>query len=48
MPTSYATEPPSPERDTRSRIDQLKLELVDSLDMMRDLELRLLDVLEEI
>ncbi|MFJ6437607.1 N-6 DNA methylase [Streptomyces sp. NPDC091416] len=48
MPTSYAVEPPSPERDTRSRIDELKLELADSFDRMRDLELRLLDVLEEI
>lgn len=48
MPTSYAVEPPSPERDTRSRIEQLKLELADQLDQMRVLELRLLDVLEEI
>lgn len=48
MPTSYAVEPPSPERDTRSRIEQLKLELADQFDQMRDLELRLLDVLEEI
>lgn len=48
MPTSYAVEPPSPERDTRSQIDELKLELADSFDRMRDLELRLLKVLEEI
>ncbi|GAB2804185.1 hypothetical protein GCM10027073_40990 [Streptomyces chlorus] len=48
MPTSYAVEPPSPERDTRSRVEQLKLELADQFDQMRDLELRLLDVLEEI
>ncbi|WNI30831.1 N-6 DNA methylase [Streptomyces sp. ITFR-6] len=48
MPTSYAVEPPSPERDTRSRIDELKLELADSFDRMRDLEIRLLDALEEI
>lgn len=48
MPTSYAVEPPSPERDTRSRIEQLKRDLVDQLDQMRDLELQLLDVLEEI
>jgi type I restriction enzyme M protein len=48
MPTSYAVEPPSPERDTRSRIEQLKRELVDQSDQMRDLELQLLDLLEEI
>ncbi|WP_436737949.1 N-6 DNA methylase [Streptomyces sp. BBFR102] len=48
MPTSYAVEPPSPERDTRSRIEQLKLELTDQFDQMRQLELRLLDALEEI
>lgn len=48
MPTSYAMEPPSPERDTRSRVEQLKLELADQFDQMCDLELRLLDVLEEI
>ncbi|MGR3936222.1 N-6 DNA methylase [Streptomyces sp. BRA346] len=48
MPTSYAVEVPSPERDTRSRVEQLKLELADQFDQMRDLELRLLDVLEEI
>lgn len=48
MPTLYAAEPPGPERDTRSRVEQLKLELADQFDQMRDLELRLLDVLEEI
>ncbi|WP_393080085.1 N-6 DNA methylase [Streptomyces sp. LN704] len=48
IPTSYAVEPPSPERDTRSRVEQLKLELADQFDQMRGLELRLLDVLEEI
>ncbi|WP_413757938.1 N-6 DNA methylase [Streptomyces sp. MMBL 11-3] len=48
MPTSYATEPPRPEQDTRNRIDQLKLELTEQFDQMRDLELRLLDALEEI
>ncbi|GAA1927043.1 hypothetical protein GCM10009716_38890 [Streptomyces sodiiphilus] len=48
MPTSYAVEPPSPERDTRSRIEQLKLELGHQFDQMRDMELRLLKVLEEI
>ncbi|WP_409085154.1 N-6 DNA methylase [Streptomyces galilaeus] len=48
MPTSYAVEPPGPERDTRSRVEQLKLDLADQFDQMRDLELRLLDVLEEI
>lgn len=48
MPTSYAVEPPSHERDTRSRVEQLKLELAHQFDQMRDLELRLLDVLEEI
>ncbi|MCT2589705.1 SAM-dependent methyltransferase [Streptomyces sp. N2-109] len=48
MPTSYAVEPPGPERDTRSRIDQLKLELTEQFDQMRALELRLLDALEEI
>ncbi len=48
MPTSYAVEPPSPERDTRSRVEQLKLELADQFDQMRNLELRLLDALEEI
>ncbi|MFE4373621.1 N-6 DNA methylase [Streptomyces sp. NPDC056835] len=47
MPTSYAVEPPSPERDTRTRIEELKLELADQFDQMRDLELRLLDILEE-
>ncbi|MFC9271113.1 N-6 DNA methylase [Streptomyces zhihengii] len=48
MPTSYAAEPPSPVQDTRNRIDQLKAELADQFDQMRRLELRLLDVLEEI
>ncbi|WP_030547580.1 N-6 DNA methylase [Streptomyces albus] len=48
MPTSYAAEPPGPERDTRHRIERLKLELADGFDQMRDLELRLLDALEEI
>ncbi|SFM03163.1 N-6 DNA methylase [Streptomyces pini] len=48
MPTSYAVEPPGPERDTRNRIDQLKLELTEQFDRMRALELRLLDALEEI
>lgn len=48
MPTSYAAEPPGPERDTRSRIDQLKLELTEQFDQMHALELRLLDALEEI
>jgi type I restriction enzyme M protein len=48
MPTSYAVEPPGPERDTRSRIDQLKLELVEKLSQVHALESRLLDALEEI
>ncbi|MFD6426216.1 N-6 DNA methylase [Streptomyces sp. NPDC060198] len=48
MPTSYAWEPPSPEQDTRDRIDRLKFELADQFDRMHDLELRLLDALEEI
>jgi len=48
MPTSYAVEPPGPERDTRSRIDQLKLELVEKLNQVHALESRLLDALEEI
>ncbi|MEU2484930.1 N-6 DNA methylase [Streptomyces sp. NPDC012617] len=48
MPTSYAMEPPSPVRDTRSRIEQLKLDLADQFDQMRHLELQLLDALEEI
>ncbi|MEH0471803.1 N-6 DNA methylase [Streptomyces sp. B21-097] len=48
MPTSYAVEPAGPERDTRSRIDQLKLELVEKLDQVHALESRLLDALEEI
>ncbi|MBZ3906909.1 N-6 DNA methylase [Streptomyces scabiei] len=48
MPTSYAVEPPGPERDTRSRVEQLKLELTDQFEQMRALELRLLDALEEI
>lgn len=48
MPTSYAVEPPGPTRDTRSRIEQLKLELADQFDRMGQLELQLLDILEEI
>ncbi|MFI1764418.1 N-6 DNA methylase [Streptomyces sp. NPDC020800] len=48
MPTSYAVEPTGPERDTRSRIDQLKLELVEKLNQVHELESRLLDALEEI
>ncbi|MEV0276673.1 N-6 DNA methylase [Streptomyces sp. NPDC050610] len=48
MPTSYAVEPPNLERDTRSRIEQLKLELADQFNQMRDLEIRLLGALEEI
>ncbi|MFH8490184.1 N-6 DNA methylase [Streptomyces longisporoflavus] len=48
MPTSYAVEPPGPAQDTRSRIEQLKLELADQFDQMRHLEGQLLDVLEEI
>ncbi|MEU3050241.1 N-6 DNA methylase [Streptomyces sp. NPDC006984] len=48
MPTSYAVEPPSPERDTRSHIERLKFELTDHLAHMHDLELRLRDALEEI
>ncbi|MFF4179901.1 N-6 DNA methylase [Streptomyces sp. NPDC001750] len=48
MPTSYAVEPPGLERDTRSRIDQLKHELVEKLSRGHALEARLLDVLEEI
>ncbi len=48
MPTSYAAQPPGPERDTRNRIEQLKLELTDGVEQMRELELRLLDVLEDI
>ncbi|MFG2841666.1 N-6 DNA methylase [Kitasatospora sp. NPDC048296] len=48
MPTSYAVEPPSPARDTRSRVDQLKHELVEKLDQVHALESRLLDALKEI
>lgn len=48
MPTSYAVESRVPERETQSRIRELKLELVDQLDRMHDLEARLLDALEEI
>ncbi|MFJ1582571.1 N-6 DNA methylase [Streptomyces sp. NPDC088197] len=48
MPTSYAMEPHIPERETRSRIRELKLALADQLDRMHDLEARLLDALEEI
>ncbi|MFJ8310803.1 MULTISPECIES: N-6 DNA methylase [unclassified Streptomyces] len=48
MPTSYAVEPPGPERDARSRVEQLKLELTDQFEQMRALELQLLDALEEI
>jgi type I restriction enzyme M protein len=48
MPTSYAVEPTGPERDTRSRIDQLKRELVEKLDQLHDLESRLLDALEKV
>ncbi len=47
MPTSYAVEPPGPERDTRSRIDQLKHELVEKLNQAHDLESRLLEALKE-
>ncbi|MFJ2173914.1 N-6 DNA methylase [Streptomyces sp. NPDC087851] len=48
MPTSYAAEPPGPARDTRSRIELIKLELAEQIDQMRTLELQLMDVLEEI
>ncbi len=48
MPTSYAVEPPGAERDTRSRVEQLKRELTDQFEQMRALELQLLDVLEEL
>jgi type I restriction enzyme M protein len=48
MPTSYAVEPLVPERETQSRIRELKLELAEQLDRMHDLEARLLDALEEI
>jgi type I restriction enzyme M protein len=48
MPISYAVEPAGPERDTRSRINQLKLDLVEKLDQVRALESQLLDALEEI
>ncbi|MDX3357974.1 N-6 DNA methylase [Streptomyces sp. ME01-24h] len=48
MPTSYAVEPHAPERETQSRIRELKLELADRLDRMHDLEARLLNALEEI
>ncbi|WP_234344293.1 N-6 DNA methylase [Streptomyces sp. WM6372] len=48
MPTSYAVEPPGPTRDTRSRIERLKLELVHQFEQMGQLELQLLDALEEI
>lgn len=48
MPTSYAVEPPGPERDTRRRIDQLKLDLVEKLNQVHAVEARLLDALEEI
>lgn len=48
MPTSYATESQVPERDTRSRVEQLKSELVEKIDRGRELEWQLLDALEEI
>jgi type I restriction enzyme M protein len=48
MPTSYVVEHHVPERETQSRIRELKLELADQLDRMHDLEARLLDALEEI
>ncbi len=48
MPTSYAAEPPGPERDTRSEVEQLRFELVEKLDQGRELERRLLRALEEI
>jgi type I restriction enzyme M protein len=48
MPTSYAAEPPKPERDTQSRIEELKRELTGQLDQMRHLEPLLLAALEGI
>ncbi|MFJ1897240.1 MULTISPECIES: N-6 DNA methylase [unclassified Streptomyces] len=48
MPTTYAAEPPGHERSTRSRVDELKRELVEKLDQVHALEPRLLDALEEI
>jgi type I restriction enzyme M protein len=48
MPTSYAAEPPGHESSTRSRVDELKRELVAKLDQVHALEPQLLDALEEI
>ncbi|MFI0816749.1 N-6 DNA methylase [Streptomyces sp. NPDC021098] len=48
MPTTYAAEPPGRESSTRSRIDELKRELVEKLDQVHALEPQLLDALEEI
>ncbi|MFE4021759.1 N-6 DNA methylase [Streptomyces sp. NPDC059101] len=48
MPTSYAVEPLGLESDTRTRIDQLKHELIEKLNRGHALESQLLDVLEEI
>lgn len=48
MPTSWAMEPQDPEPDTRSRINQLKHELIEELNQTHDLEPQLLDALEEI
>ena len=48
MPTSYAAEAPSPERDTRSQVEQLKFELVEKLDQGHELEWQLREALEEI
>ncbi|BCB73683.1 hypothetical protein Pflav_000930 [Phytohabitans flavus] len=48
MPTTYAAEPLGHESSTRSRVDELKRELVEKLDQIRTLEPQLLAALEEI
>ena len=48
MPTTYAAEPPGHESSTRSRVNELKRELVEKLDQVHALEPQLLDALEEI
>ncbi|MFE9649426.1 N-6 DNA methylase [Streptomyces sp. NPDC006365] len=48
MPTTYAAEPPGHESSTRSRVDELKRELIEKLDQVHALEPQLLDALEEI
>lgn len=48
MPTTYAAEPLGHESSTRSRVDELKRELVEKLDQVHALERHLLDALEEI